>query len=499
VKVVPVEEVQLAPSLEIKDKSEYDIIIVGAGISGISAAHTFMKKNPKKNFVILEGRSALGGTWDLFRYPGIRSDSDMFTLGYSHRPWKKVNPIALGDEIRNYVKSVAKDFGIDKKISYQKEVAKASFSSDTNKWTIQVIDRSTGQPITLTCNVLHMCSGYYDYKNPYTPHFEGQENFKGKIIHPQLWDEKLDYRNKKVVIIGSGATAVTLLPAMADNCKSITMLQRSPSYVLSLPQHSRTIVFLQRVFPSRISFFLIRCHNIAISYLLYVVCRSFPSFAKKTLLGQTKKRLPKDFDVEKHFTPAYNPWDQRLCLAPDGDFFKAIRNGKAFIVTDHIDRFVENGILLKSGETLEADLIVTATGLQVSMFGGAKIVVDGAEVDFSKKVVYRGMMFNDIPNFIYSAGYTNASWTLKCELTSEWTSRILSHMDKVRAKQFCPILKDDKMVIKPMFNLTSGYIDRAMHTMPKQGDKAPWCYNNYPGDLYTYLVGKADDGVLQFK
>jgi len=493
-------EIELRESVELSDKAEYDVVIVGAGLSGISAAHALETTCPNKKYILLERRTNVGGTWDLFRYPGIRSDSDMYTLGFTHRPWKKPHAIAPGAQIRNYIKSVAKDFNIDKNISYEKELVSASFCNETNQWTLTIIDHSKSKTITLTCNVLEMCSGYYDYQNPYRPKFEGEENFKGETIHPQMWKEDYDYSNKKIVIIGSGATAITLLPNLTDRAKHVTMLQRSPTYILSLPQHNRVTVFLQRVLPSKLAYRIIRWQNILLAWLLFVVCRTFPSFAKKRLVGLVKKRLPSDFDYEKHFSPKYNPWDQRLCVAPDADIFKAIRAGKASVCTDHIERFVENGILLKSGEMLEADLIITATGLNVKLFGGAKLIVDGKEVNGGEKFLYRGMMLDNVPNLIYYGGYTNASWTLKCELTASWSARLLSHMDKVAAHKFYPYLPEDHgMCEKPMLNLNSGYLLRAKNQIPKLGDSGPWSNYSFLSDLWGYMTSKVDDGVMKFE
>uniref|UniRef100_A0A7S4IN24 FAD-containing monooxygenase EthA n=1 Tax=Vannella robusta TaxID=1487602 RepID=A0A7S4IN24_9EUKA len=499
---IPVEnEVELRPSVDIEDETDFDVVIVGAGLSGISAAHALVTTCPNKKYVLLERRSNVGGTWDLFRYPGIRSDSDMYTLGFTHKPWTKPHPIAPGAQIRNYIKGTAREFDIDKHISYQKELLSASYCSDKRQWTLKIRDHSEDNKIiSIRCNFLEMCSGYYDYENPYRPKFEGEENFKGETIHPQMWKEGFDYSDKKVVIIGSGATAVTLLPNLTDNAKHVTMLQRSPTYILSLPQHNRLTVFLQRVLPSHWAYRIIRWQNILLSWLLFVVCRTFPGFAKKKLVNNMKKSLPSGFDYEKHFCPKYNPWEQRLCLAPDADIFKSIRAGKASVVTDHIEKFVENGILLKSGETLEADIIITATGLNVKLFGGAQLCVDGEEIIFSEKFLYRGMMMDNIPNLVYYGGYTNASWTLKCELTAGWSARLLAHMEKVGATQCYPYLpKDHGMCEKPMLNLNSGYLIRAKNQLPKLGDSGPWSTYSFLPDLWEYMTGKVDDGTMKFE
>jgi len=435
----------------------------------------------------------------LFRYPGIRSDSDMYTLGFSHRPWEKAQPIAPGAEIRNYVKTVAREDGLDKHISYHKEVVAADYNRDRRMWTLQVKDHRTQQTVRVSCRWMHLCPGYYNYEEPYRPTFPGEEQFRGSIIHPQLWDESTDCRGKRVVVIGSGATAITLIPSLADEVEHITMLQRSPSYILALPQHRRMTVFLQRMLPSRLAYFFIRWQNITLSYLLYVYCTLFPTKSKRMLMKEAKKLLPADFDAERHLCPAYNPWEQRLCIAPDADIFRSIRQGKASIVTDHIDRFVENGILLKSGEVLEADMVIAATGLNIKLLGGIQFSMDGEPLQAANHFVYRGMMLSNIPNVIYSVGYSNASWTLRCELTSGWSARLLNHMDKTNTTQCYPALPaDHTLKTMPILNLSSGYIRRAQGMMPKKGDKGPWKNRNYPADWLDYHLGSLDDGVLHF-
>lgn len=499
----PLPDVQLSQSAPLENGAHFDVIIVGAGISGISAARELHKKCPNKSFVILENRSEVGGTWDLFRYPGIRSDSDMYTLGFSYKPWPQSCPIAQGSDIRKYIKIVSKENEVDSRISYQKRVVEANFSSENSQWNLTVeVTNETGEKslIGVSCGVLHWCTGYYDYQHAYQPHFEAQETFKGSIIHPQFWDENFDYRDKRVVIIGSGATAVTLLPSMTTSAQHVCMLQRSPTYIMPMPQNNSLTNLIFRLLPQSLAYKLARLQHILLGVVVWAFCKGFPNAATKFFIGEMAKVLPKGYDVDKHFRPHYKPWEQRLCLAPDGDFFKAIRAGKASVVTDQIDRFVEDGILLKSGEVLNADVIITATGLAVQLFGGARILVDGQCVDISQKYVYRGMMYENVPNLLHSIGYTNASWTLKCELTSCWLARVINHMDKIGAKSFVPYLAENHdMTPAPLLNLNSGYLQRALHIMPKVGNRAPWTYNNYPGDIFLYLFGRVEDGVLKFQ
>jgi cation diffusion facilitator CzcD-associated flavoprotein CzcO len=470
-----------------------DIIIVGAGISGIDAAYHVQTKCPHKTYAILEGRETMGGTWDLFRYPGIRSDSDMYTLGFPFRPWTDENSIAAGDTILAYVKETAELYGIDRKIRYNHRVERARWSSDTSRWTL---DTSNGTQ--LTCNFLHLCVGYYDYDAGYTPEFAGREQFRGRIVHPQFWTDDIEYANKRVVVIGSGATAVTLVPELAKRAAHVTMLQRSPTYVLSVPAKDPLAARARKHFSTERAFSVTRWKNVLLGMAFYQWCRRFPAHAKRVLVGQVKKHLRDADTVEKHFTPTYNPWDQRLCFVPDNDLFDAIKAGRASVVTDHIDAFTETGIRLRSGETLEADLVVTATGLSLKPFGKIALEVDGAPIDPAKTMVYRGMMASDVPNMAFSTGYTNASWTLKCDLTSRFVCRLLNYMDQ-HGYTRCVPRRDPDVEEVPLINFSSGYVQRALAQMPRQGSIVPWkLYQNYALDLMLIDRGRLDDDVMEF-
>lgn len=474
-----------------------DVIIIGAGLSGIGAAVHLRKNSPNKTFMILEGRDAIGGTWDLFRYPGIRSDSDMFTLGYKFKPWTERQVIADGHLIRNYINETADENDVRRHIRFGKKVVSANWSSDDALWTLD-IENKDGSSSKVRGNFLISCTGYYDYKAGYTPDFPGRENFTGTFIHPQHWPKDLDYSDKNVLIIGSGATAVTLLPAMSDKAKHVTMLQRSPSYVASIPQSDPISENLRKFLPEKIVYRMARARNVALQAGFYHLCKKQPGFARNLLLKMVKKQLGEHADM-KHFTPDYNPWDERLCAVPSGDLFKVIRQGKASVVTDLIDTFTADGIKLKSGQELQADIIVSATGLTLQLLGGVKVSVDNKPIDVSQSMAYRALMLSDIPNAAMIFGYTNASWTLKADISSEYLCRLINHMDKQGFRQVTPRQNDRNITEAPFLDMQSGYIQRAKNIFPKQGNKAPWkTVQNYMFDLTQLRYTKIDDGILEF-
>jgi monooxygenase len=480
----------------------FDALIIGAGLSGVGAGYHLQQKCPTKRFVILEGRDAIGGTWDLFRYPGIRSDSDMFTLGYSFKPWTDPKAIADGPRILNYVRETAAENGIDAKIRFRHRVKRASWSSKDARWTVEA-ERATGEgatdAVTFTCNFLFSCAGYYRYEEGYTPEFKGTDDFKGQIIHPQKWPDDLDYAGKRVVVIGSGATAVTLVPEMAKTAAHVTMLQRSPTYVVSRPAHDVLANKLRRNLPASLAYHLIRWRNVLFTMYFFQLSRRKPARVKQLILKGVRMALGPDYDVATHFTPRYNPWDQRLCLVPDGDLFAAIRENRASVVTNEIDRFSPQGIRLKDGGELEADIIITATGLVLQVLGGVQVSVDGRAIDFAKSLTYKGMMYADVPNLASALGYTNASWTLKCDLTCEYICRLINHMDRHNYRQCMPHNNDPSIEALPSLDFSSGYVQRAIAKMPKQGSKRPWrLYQNYALDIVTLRLGKVDDGVMQY-
>ena len=477
----------------------FDVIIVGAGLSGVGGACHLRQRCPEKSFVILEGRAAMGGTWDLFRYPGVRSDSDMYTLGYRFRPWRDAKAIADAPSILNYIRDTATEFGVDKEIRYGHRVRHASWSSVDARWTVEAEIGPEKSVAKFTCNFLYLCTGYYDYESGYTPEWAGVERFRGPIVHPQKWPEALDYANKRVVVIGSGATAVTLVPAMAERAAHVVMLQRSPTYVVSRPARDKVANALRSVLPARAAYALTRWKNVLLQQFFYNLARSRPDLFKWMLTRGVRNHLGEQYDL-KHFTPQYNPWDQRLCLVPDSDLFKAIREGRASVVTDHIDTFTETGLQLKSGEHLNADIIVTATGLVLKLMSGLQLVVDGAPVDLSKTMAYKGMMYSDVPNLASAFGYTNASWTLKCDLTSEYVCRLLNYLDQRGYAQCTPRVNNPEITHEPVLDFTSGYVLRALHTLPRQGSKTPWrLHQNYVKDLSLLRFGRVDDGTMEFK
>jgi monooxygenase len=476
----------------------FDVVIIGAGLSGVGAAYRLQTRCPRKSYVILEGRAEIGGTWDLFRYPGIRSDSDMHTLGYPFRPWKDPHAIAEGDVIRKYIRETAQEFGIDRHIRFRQRVLSASWSSKDTQWTLET-QSDKGAITRYTCHFLYGCTGYYRYDEGYQPEFPGSRRFRGRFVHPQRWPEDLDYTRKRVVVIGSGATAVTLVPAMATSAEHVTMLQRSPSYVLSLPNHDPVAHFIGRIFPERTALRLVRWKNILINIALYQMSRLSPSRMRRMLRDGAIKELPAGYEVDKHFNPRYKPWDQRLCLIPDSDLYKAIRSGRASVVTDEIETFTEGGIRLKSGEELEADVIVSATGLQMLALGAVQLIVDGEPIQPSREFIYKGTMLSNVPNFAFCIGYTNAPWTLRADLASTYLCRVLNYMDRHGYRTCTPKCDRASLVPRPLLNLTSGYVQRAAADLPKSATKAPWLIRqNYIRDLVTMRLGRIEDGVLQF-
>jgi cation diffusion facilitator CzcD-associated flavoprotein CzcO len=476
-----------------------DVLIVGAGLSGIGAAHHLQEAFPGRSYAILEAREELGGTWDLFRYPGIRSDSDMHTLGYRFKPWTAAKSISDGEAILDYVRETARDGRIDTKIRFQHRVVRAEWSSEDALWSVEAERVDSGESVRLTCNYLWVCSGYYRYDEGFTPEFPGAEDFSGEVVHPQHWPADLDYSGKRVVVIGSGATAVTLVPAMAEKAAHVTMLQRSPTYIASLPAEDPIANGLRRFLPEKAVYTIVRWKNVMIQALIYQLSRRRPRAIKQFIRKGVERSLPAGYDIDKHFKPKYNPWDQRMCLVPNGDLFKAIRDGDAKVVTDTIERFTESGIKLDSGEQLEADVIVTATGLNLLFLGGMELVVDGEPVDIAEKMAYKGMMLSGVPNCAFTVGYTNASWTLKADLTSEYVCRVLAHMDAHGYRKSVPELSDPSVTEMPLLDFTSGYVQRSLHEFPKQGSKEPWkLRQNYVLDIRTIRRGPIDDGAMRF-
>ncbi|QNE30787.1 NAD(P)/FAD-dependent oxidoreductase [Sphingomonas sp. NBWT7] len=471
-----------------------DVIIVGAGLSGIGAAHHLQQRCPDRSYLILEARQAMGGTWDLFRYPGIRSDSDMHTLGYNFRPWTKAKSIADGPSIREYIEDTARDGGIDRHIRFGHKVTAIEWSTPDAHWTVTT--QGPDGTATFTCNFLHMCSGYYDYDRGHTPHFAGQESFAGRIVHPQHWPQDLDYAGKRVVVIGSGATAVTLVPEMAKQAASVTMLQRSPTYVVSRPGEDALANWLRRKLPGKTAYGMTRWKNVLMGMVFYRMTRKQPEKVKQKLLDGVREHLGPDYDVATHFTPRYNPWDQRLCLVPDADLFDTIRAGRADVVTDTIERFTPAGILLTSGRELPADVIVTATGLEVKLLSGITPVVDGVAKELGEALQYKGMMFSDVPNLAFTFGYTNASWTLKADLVAMYLCRILNVMKKRGLRQATPRIGGDAITPEPFVDFSSGYIQRVADQLPKQGNRKPWKLNqNYALDVMALRFGSVEDSM----
>ena len=479
----------------------FDVVVVGAGISGIGAGVHLKDKSPDRSFVILEGRPDIGGTWDLFKYPGIRSDSDMHTLGYEFKPWKADKSIADGPSIMKYLRETVTEHDLRRHMRFGERVVRADWSTSNATWTVHT-QRADGTSGTFECGYLFMCAGYYSYKAGYLPEFPGREKFRGTIVHPQEWPENLDYANKRVVVIGSGATAVTIVPAVAQSATHVTMLQRSPTYMVSRPDRDALANFLRKVLPDQVAYNITRAKNTWRQQLVYKRTRTKPDEIKMLLLGGIQLELGGKYPIKKHFLPRYNPWDQRLCLVPNSDFFAAMRSGRASVVTDTIETFTETGILLSSGEHLTADVIVTATGLQLVSLGEAEIFVDGHQVDFAKTRTYKGMAYSDVPNLATSFGYINASWTLRADLTCTYVCRLLNHMRDTGTRQCTPRLRpgEENMPSRPWIDgFSSGYMQRVMHLMPTQGDREPWINpQNYDKDKKMFREGRLDDGVMQF-
>ena len=481
--------------------SFYDVLVIGAGISGIGAGHYLKKNCPNKSFAIIENRDSIGGTWDLFKYPGIRSDSDMFTLGYAFKPWISEKAIADGSSILEYLNETVKENNLSENINFNKKIITSHWRSEDNLWKVVIRDNISKEDKEITCNFLFMCTGYYKYENGYTPEFTGIENFCGQVIHPQHWPENLDYENKKVIVIGSGATAATIVPELSKKTKYVTMLQRSPTYFVSYPDIDVLANRLRKILPKSIAYTIIRLRNVFFQQWLYTICRKYPAFIKKRLLKSIKDVLP-NADIEKDFNPRYNPWEQRMCLVPNGDLFDSIKYNGVKIETDEIEYFQKNSIKLKSSKEIEADIIITATGLNLQQFGGAEIFVDNKKINPAETMTYKSMMFSGIPNFANSFGYINASWTLKADLTCEFVCKLLNYMENNNYSSCIPkpdqSVKEKKDWLASEFS--SGYIHRAIHLFPKTGDKSPWTNNqNYFKDFYEIKFGKVNDGAILFE
>jgi monooxygenase len=473
-----------------------DVLIVGAGISGVGAASHLQDRCPGRTYAILEARDALGGTWDLFRFPGVRSDSDMLTLGYAFRPWSGTRTLADGGSILAYVRETARERGIDTKIRYGHRVVAADWSSQDSRWTVTA--ESDAGTVRLTCDFLYACTGYYRYDEGFRPEFPGEERFRGPVAHPQHWPADLDHTGKRVVVIGSGATAVTLVPAMATDAAHVTMLQRSPSYIMTLPSRDVLLEKLHRRLPDKLATRIGRGKNVVLQTVLYQFAQRAPRLARRLLQAGVRRQLPAGYPVDTHFRPAYDPWDQRLCFVPDGDLFAAIRSGKASVVTDTIETFTDSGIRLASGAELDADMIVTATGLSLLAVGGMALRVDAEPVDLAGTVAYKGMMLSGVPNFALAIGYTNASWTLKCDLVSEYVCRLLNELDRTGSKVVTPV-PPPPGPREPLLNLQAGYIRRGVDGLPRQGPASPWRLNqNYARDVLLFRHGPVTDAV-QFR
>ena len=480
--------------------AHYDTVIIGAGLSGIGAACHIASEFPHRTMAILERREKMGGTWDLFRYPGIRSDSDMASFGFNFKPWYSDQVLAKGSDIRDYVVETAREFHLEDKVQFGLNLVRADWSSAQQQWTITARHEATGEERTITCHFLVNCAGYYNYDHGYRPHFEGEESFEGEIIHPQQWPENFDYTDRKVVVIGSGATAITVVPAMADKAAKVTMLQRSPSYILSVPDTDRISMLLSTFLPKRWVFQMARRRNILFQRGLYLACMRWPRMMRRVLLSHMRKRVGPDVDM-RHFTPDYNPWEQRLCAAPDGDFFNSLRSGKADIVTDHIDHFSSNGVVLKSGQELAADVIIAATGLDVQLMGGMELQLDGKPVHLPSKMAYKGIMMQDIPDYGWIFGYTNAPWTLKCDIGGQYLCRLFHYMEQNGFTVARPVDREGNDTDHGMLDgFEPGYISRAKDRMPRQGQGGPWKVTmHYGQDKKILTADPVADGVLEFE
>jgi monooxygenase len=468
----------------------FDVVVVGAGISGIGAGYHIQAHCPGRSYVILEGREQMGGTWDLFRYPGIRSDSDMYTLGFRFHPWTEAKAIADGPSILNYLNETAAEYGVDKHIRYRHRVKSAAWSTADAAWT--VVAEHDGREIEFTCNFLYMCTGYYNYSKGYLPDFEGMQDYRGRIVHPQFWTSDIEYAGKRVVVIGSGATAVTLVPELAKQAAHVTMLQRSPTYIVSRPSEDSLANWLRSKLPSKLAYGITRWKNVLLQQYFFRAARKYPDKAKERILGMVRDELGPDYDIGTHFTPTYNPWDQRLCLVPDSDLFAALKAGTASVVTDTIERFTEKGLLLGSGTELEADIVITATGLELQLLSGIPFSIDGEPLDPAGTIAYKAMMLSDVPNLALSFGYTNASWTLKADLTSAYVCRLLNTMKKRGLRQATPRMSGG-VEAAPFLSFTSGYVQRAMERFPRQGTRKPWRVDqNYTKDLLALRFGSVD-------
>ncbi len=489
----------MAPERTPDQGEDLDVIIVGAGLSGVGAGYRLQTECPTKRYAILEGRDVIGGTWDLFRYPGIRSDSDMFTLGFPFHPWKAAKSIADGPSILAYIRETAAKFGIDRHVRFRHRIVAARWSSADARWTLDIEVGEQRTPRTMRCAFLYLCAGYYRYDAAHVPPFSGVDQFRGKVIYPQWWPEDLDYAGKRVVVIGSGATAVTLVPAMAERAAHVTMLQRSPTYYVSRPDRDVIADAVRKVLPAQIAHRIVRGKNVLLGTAFYQFCRRYPEAASKRLRSEVAKLLPPGYPVERHFTPRYNPWDQRLCLVPDADLFKAISDGKVAVVTDTIDTFTETGVRVRSGDTLPADIVVMATGLQLVPWGGIRLTVDGRGIEPRDTLVYKGMQGSGLPNLAWCVGYTNASWTLRADLTSRNVCRLLNYMDRHGYDQCVPRAEPGEVERRPLLDLSSGYIQRTAEQMPMQGSKTPWYLRqNYILDFLSTKLGRIENPALIF-
>jgi cation diffusion facilitator CzcD-associated flavoprotein CzcO len=482
------------------EERHFDVLIVGAGVSGIAAAYHLQDELPAKTYAILEAREAIGGTWDLFRYPGIRSDSDLHTFGYAFKPWKGGKAIADGPAIRDYIQETARENRIDRHVQFGTRVIRAEWSSAEAVWTVEIVRAETGEPATLTSRWLFCASGYYRYDEGYTPRFEGRERFGGQIVHPQQWPEHLDYAGKRVLVIGSGATAVTLVPAMAGDAAHVTMLQRSPTYVLPVPSVDRLNLRLRRLFGEQAAYAITRRINVARTNAIYKLSRRYPQQMRRFIRWTNVKSLAGSaIDVDTHFNPKYDPWDQRLCAVPDGDLFEALKAGTASVVTDRIRTFTESGVELESGRELDADIIVTATGLNLQPMGGVDLLVDGEEVTLAETVAYKGLMLSDVPNFVFAIGYTNASWTLKVDLVCEYFCRLIAHADAHGNDVCVARLPEQRIELKPLLDFDAGYVSRSLDVLPKQGTQAPWhLAMDYRLDTKYLRHGPVTDAAMRF-